>query len=261
MQKSRKIARNYLASIGVTKRSSEDTYSLITNLYSPDYPSLIEELWNDFLEGKIEVRAFYDQVALVYLYLQSRAYDGIEKRMCYLIEKNLIAPNDRIIDVGCGSGLYDGLLSQMAKNGYVVAIDFSKNMVIEAKKLIEKLKLENVEPLRADVTALPFQDNCFDVAFCMNVLSETDAGKALQELVRTTKEGGKIIIGETVQGSGMMNLTDFLNPLFSNPEVECKELITSCGTEIIDTHSFTYDVGYGELLASDIIIFAKNKKL
>ena len=48
--------------------------------------------------------------------------------------------------------------------------------------------------VKADICALPFEDNCFDLVLCNHVLEHiTDDAKAMQELYRVTKKGGTLI--------------------------------------------------------------------
>ena len=48
--------------------------------------------------------------------------------------------------------------------------------------------------VKADICALPFDDDCFDLVLCNHVLEHiTDDAKAMQELYRVTKKGGTLI--------------------------------------------------------------------
>ncbi len=70
------------------------------------------------------------------LELASRTYDTIEKSVQWL--STVIKSNGKILDLGCGSGLYSTRLSDL---GYdVTGIDYSKRSITYAKKQDNKTK-------------------------------------------------------------------------------------------------------------------------
>lgn len=100
-----------------------------------------------------------------------------------------IKPTDIALDLGCGRGDNTLCLSKKAKK--VFGVDIKK------WKEWEKLKNKNLEFILADARRLPFQDKSFDVVFTKDTLHHIkDKEKALEEIRRVAKKGGRIYIAE-----------------------------------------------------------------
>jgi len=93
------------------------------------------------------------------------------------------------LDVGCGTGL---LMQALTPYGRVVGVDASEGML---RVLREGRR---GEAHRAEADDLPFADNRFDVAFSVALLHHLiEPGlveRAIGEMVRVTRPGGKILI-------------------------------------------------------------------
>ncbi|TGQ81238.1 class I SAM-dependent methyltransferase [Mesorhizobium sp. M8A.F.Ca.ET.207.01.1.1] len=101
-----------------------------------------------------------------------------------------LAPGEKILDVGCGTGSLTFELAKSAELAAIGAIDFSPVFVEAAKR-------RNTDPRiaiqQADATALPFADNAFDRALALLVLHFVpEAGKAVAEMRRVTRPGGVV---------------------------------------------------------------------
>ncbi len=101
--------------------------------------------------------------------------------------------DERVLDLAAGTGTSSVAL---AKSGaHVVAADFSPGMLeVGRQKHGQNPLLEFVE---ADATKLPFADNSFDaVTMSFGLRNVVEPKKALAELYRVTKPGGRIVICE-----------------------------------------------------------------
>lgn len=99
----------------------------------------------------------------------------------------------KVLDLGSGSGRH---LSKI-KNGKMYLVDFSDEMIKLAEEKSKKLKIP-AEFFVAELTKLPFEDNFFDFAICISALhclQPKEHKKAIQELYRVLKKGGKAEIG------------------------------------------------------------------
>ncbi|MGD9803142.1 MAG: class I SAM-dependent methyltransferase [Hyphomicrobiaceae bacterium] len=103
-------------------------------------------------------------------------------------------PEARVLDVGCGSGALDRLLASMlGPSGRIVAADLNPFFLKEARALAERHGLaERISFMEASATDLPFEDGSFDCAFSITVLEECDADRAIAELTRVVKPGGRV---------------------------------------------------------------------
>lgn len=102
-------------------------------------------------------------------------------------------PGERILDLAAGTGTSS---ASLAKSGaQIVAADFSPGMIEVGRHKHEKNPL--IEFVQADATQLPFEDNEFDaVTMSFGLRNVVEPKKALSELFRVTKPGGRIVICE-----------------------------------------------------------------
>ncbi|UCI08025.1 class I SAM-dependent methyltransferase [Mesorhizobium sp. B1-1-8] len=101
-----------------------------------------------------------------------------------------LAPGEKILDVGCGTGSLTFELAKSAGLAEIQAIDFSPVFVAAAK---EKNTDPRIEIQQGDATALPFEDGKFDRALALLVLHFVpETGKAVAEMRRVVRPGGVI---------------------------------------------------------------------
>ncbi len=94
-----------------------------------------------------------------------------------------------ILDLGCGPGLSSYLLSE--KGFIVTGIDISQKFLdVSKSKESERLHL-----VQGDICSLDFPDTSFDIVASHELIEHImDVDKALHEMQRVVKKGGKIII-------------------------------------------------------------------
>jgi SAM-dependent methyltransferase len=114
----------------------------------------------------------------------------IEKEHELLIDWAAPAEDGWYLDLGCSTALYGRALKAAQKKANIVALDFSYQMLEEAR-----LKAEADETdmyfLRADGRELPFFSNTFDGIVMGGTLNElTEALKVLYEAKRVLKQDG-----------------------------------------------------------------------
>lgn len=104
--------------------------------------------------------------------------------------------NLRVLDAGCGAGPWSIYAAQ--KGAEVFGIDIQENMIKQARSLAEKeVTMQPIHFQVGSVGALPYSDNFFDCAVSINVgcnLPQEVFIKHFQELYRTLKSGGKVVI-------------------------------------------------------------------
>ena len=98
--------------------------------------------------------------------------------------------NDKVLDVGSGSGWTSALLAHIVgPNGHVYAVERIPELVEMGKKNCQKYNFKNVSFHQADTSyGLP-QKAPFD-----KILVSASAKKLPEELLQQLKEGGKLII-------------------------------------------------------------------
>ncbi len=103
-------------------------------------------------------------------------------------------PGERVLEVGCGSGVFTRLMAQTSHGGNpIVAVDINRYFLKEAVALAQKTGDQNtIEFREASAEALPFEDNAFETCLSTTVMEEVDADRMLAEMIRVTKPRGRI---------------------------------------------------------------------
>lgn len=123
-----------------------------------------------------------------------------------------IAPGQRVLDVGCGTGTQTiAIARQVAPGGSVTGVDVSPEMLASARRRSAQAGVA-IEFRHSDATALPFPDQSFDrVMMCMamHMLPEADRSACLRELARVLAPGGRLVLidyaGPLAQRSSLMS--------------------------------------------------------
>ena len=98
-----------------------------------------------------------------------------------------------ILDMAAGTG--SSSVAFLKPGVRVVAGDFSQGMLAVGRQ-----RHPQIEFVFADATALPFEANEFDtVTISFGLRNVVDTSKALREMLRVTKPGGKLVICEFSQ--------------------------------------------------------------
>ncbi len=108
-------------------------------------------------------------------------------------------PGDRILELGCGSGLAELTLSLLEPGGVrYVGIDRQRDRLRQARGAARDHAL-TLGLAAAEAAALPFVEGAFASAFCVGVLqyaSEPQVAMSLRELARVTREDGRVLLVE-----------------------------------------------------------------
>jgi ubiquinone/menaquinone biosynthesis C-methylase UbiE len=107
-----------------------------------------------------------------------------------------------ILDVPCGGGVAFRALRPDQDVRYVAA-DLSPGMLRRARRAASSRGLEQIEFVEADVAALPFDDERFDLCVCFNSIHCFDEPqRALQEIARCLRRGARLVGDAAVRGAG-----------------------------------------------------------
>ena len=106
-------------------------------------------------------------------------------------------PGERVLEVGPGTGYYTFEMAGRLDGGQVDIFDIQQEMLDHVVREANKRGVTNLQPALGDAQALPYDDASFDAAVLITVLGEIpDQDRALSEIARVLKPGGRLIVGE-----------------------------------------------------------------
>src|SRR5436305_1947863 len=146
----------------------------------------------------------FDRIAPVYDAMNRVMTVGLDVRWRRLAAAAAVTPGAAVLDAACGTG--DLAIADLkAGAAKVTGLDFSEQMLVRARR-----KEPRIEWVQGDMLALPFEDASFDAATVgFGVRNVADLERALAELRRVLRPGGKLAILEITQPRGP------LRPFFS----------------------------------------------
>jgi SAM-dependent methyltransferase len=105
--------------------------------------------------------------------------------------------DEKVLDVGCGRGLFAVGAAKRLKSGRVTAVDIRPDDAARENAKLEgvadKIRIET-----ADALKLPFQNDSFDTVLSSLALhhleSHADRATALREMARVLKPGGRLAV-------------------------------------------------------------------
>ena len=144
------------------------------------------------------VRTMFDRISPVYDAMNRTMTMGLDQRWRRATVSAVVRPGDRVLDACCGTG--DLALAALSAGGRVTGLDFSERMLERAR-----LKSVEVEWVRGDAIALPFEDGAFDAATVgFGVRNLDDLERGLSELRRVLRAGGRVGILEITRPRGLL---------------------------------------------------------
>ena len=115
------------------------------------------------------------------------------------------SPNQRLIDVACGTGDIAKLfLKHVNKSSEITCVDPNKGMIKKGKEKLNNFK--NLKWVIASAEKLPVADNMFDFyTISFGLRNTTDLNKAISEAYRVLKPGGRYLCLEfsKIQNAGL----------------------------------------------------------
>ena len=178
-----------------------------------------------------KVKAVFDNVASHYDCMNDVMSLGIHRLWKKITIKNAnVQAGMKVLDLAGGTGdLSRNFMKQVGSKGQVILADINYNMIKIGRDKLRNLGLiHDITYIQANAEQLPFQANQFDViTIAFGLRNVTDKKKALIEMYRILKPGGKLLILE-----------------FSKPK---HKIINQC----YDFYSFNIIPKMGKLIAND----------
>lgn len=136
---------------------------------------------------------------------KARSWD--QRRASRLPEILQLRGDEEVLDVGCGLGKMTNAIAKELTTGKVIGVDIWDKIDIPGnspQRAYRNAQLEGVEGKvefrTADVRELPFPENSFDLVTASRVINnlkgEPDRLKALNEIYRVLRPGGRFLLLE-----------------------------------------------------------------
>jgi ubiquinone/menaquinone biosynthesis C-methylase UbiE len=109
-------------------------------------------------------------------------------------------PGQRVLEVGPGTGYYALQVARwLEPSGTLDILDIQQEMLDHTMHRARAMGVLNIVPRWGEAQALPYPDHHFDSAYLVATLGEVpDKGRALRELGRVLKRGGRLVVGEVL---------------------------------------------------------------
>lgn len=145
----------------------------------------------DLSKKPAQVAAMFDEVAPTYDITNDLLSAGQARVWRKAVAREVDSRSgQRILDLAAGTGASSAAFLKPGVE--VVAADFSEGMLAEGRK-----RHPDINFVFADATAMPFGDAEFDcVTISFGLRNVVDTERALSEMLRVTKPGGKLVVCE-----------------------------------------------------------------
>ena len=112
----------------------------------------------------------------------------------------------KLLDVPVGTGVFTAGKYARMRQAEITCLDYSEDMLIQARERFEKEGIGNIQTVQGDVGALQFADESFDIVLSMNGIHVfPDKEKAWSEMRRVLKPGGVLVACFCIKGESRIS--------------------------------------------------------
>jgi demethylmenaquinone methyltransferase/2-methoxy-6-polyprenyl-1,4-benzoquinol methylase len=143
--------------------------------------------------------AMFDAIAARYDLVNRVISLGVDQSWRKKTVRSLnLAEGAQVLDLATGTADLALMIASKLESAKVVGLDPSSAMLAVGQRKIDKKGLaERISLVQGDAEALPFPDRSFDgVSIAFGIRNVPNRGRALREMARVTRPGGRIAILE-----------------------------------------------------------------
>ena len=144
---------------------------------------------NNFYDGMITCSTLSGKATCRLVWAMNKAEndDYLEKALSGIPEHF----SGRLLEVPVGTGILTMPLYKTLQKADITCLDYSADMMKQAREKAERLHLKNVTFQQGDVGALPYADGAFDIVLSLNGFHAfPDKEAAYRETFRVLRAGG-----------------------------------------------------------------------
>jgi SAM-dependent methyltransferase len=145
------------------------------------------------LEREIEHhRGIADRAELIWNWDSPSGRRRADRRAAIFVERGGLAPGRLALELGCGTGIF---LARVAPAGArIVGLDLSADLLAKAR--LRLAGAPNVVLHRGNAEHSPYANASFDAVYGSSVLHHLDLDRALGEVFRVLRPGGRCVFTE-----------------------------------------------------------------
>lgn len=142
--------------------------------------------------------SLFECVAWLYAFCRERLFrDDTERIISTLWPDQRPSSGVRVVELGCGPGLYSRKLAQRFPEIAVVGADRSERQLCWARDRASSSAISNCSFERVNILSLPFEDASFDSLIASRIFTILpDRQRAVDEMFRVLKAGGRCFVAE-----------------------------------------------------------------
>jgi SAM-dependent methyltransferase len=123
-----------------------------------------------------------------------------------VVDGAALAPGERVVDVGCGTG--NAALLAAAHGAHVTGVDPAGRLLEVAREQATERGLD-ARFVQGEAAALPLEDASAEVLLSVfGVIFAPDAAAAAAEMARVAARGGRIVLSAWIPGGAMLECVD-----------------------------------------------------
>jgi ubiquinone/menaquinone biosynthesis C-methylase UbiE len=137
-------------------------------------------------------RGIADRAEIIWNWDSPSGRRRADRRASIFVERGGLAPGRQALELGCGTGIF---LEKVAPAGArVVGLDLSQDLLSKARGRLARAP--NVVLHRGNAEHMPYAASSFDIVYGSSVLHHLDLDRALGEIFRVLRPGGRCVFAE-----------------------------------------------------------------